>query len=632
MPEFAVKLNSKALVVGLGENTVLAGRERTLAENAKSLAEIAANTALAAGNFIDGGKAAAESATSEGDFFSYSDGDGGIVYAVRDAVGSTEIAQAATKALVDTKVATADLASPDDGKGAEIPAYKAPGIGSIVRTVKDKLLEIISVKDKGAIGDGSNASPAFASAGSGAVIPPGTYALDDNVVGDFYALPGAQVTGGLRSRVYRIGSGPEIDTNAYKKSVVGEIPLNFPDYETARAGVGSPSFIYPQGFTYDNSGNLFIKYGSGTSAVIVIYNADLTYVGWFKITAGGESLVIVQNGSSRLLYSSASGNLREYDITTLPANGATVSSTVRISESVGLQFTQEGGQWIVEQDFADIGVEASRTKFNVYDAAFNRTGEITIPKTLVGYQTSSSDYYPYIPKMQGIRLVDGNIYIAHGGSYIPATSGPVASPVSDYGVTELTMDGRIIRRGVVNANGLLDRMVADGFDATRTENEGVARHPDGSIHSMLITKRPGDATASSVGIVLFREFDPGGKDYSGIRSRFAPFNSNRLTDVFPRSPGGILDPLTLQPFTTLNALIKFMADFQLPRTSFYSSAVTLTPLSGMPSIPSSAIVEIRNANNSTFLIMIESVTGPPKRYRANRSGSIWSATSIWEPA
>lgn len=100
--DFTIRLAGQPIRVQLGENTALALR-------AADRAELAANTALAAGNFIDGGLAAAEAATAEGEFFSYSDGSGGIIYAVRTAGGSTIIAEAATKSVLDTKADQTDL-------------------------------------------------------------------------------------------------------------------------------------------------------------------------------------------------------------------------------------------------------------------------------------------------------------------------------------------------------------------------------------------------------------------------------------------------------------------------------------------------------------------------------------------
>lgn len=131
MPEITIKHDANERIIGIGSDAVEASRQR-------ALAEVAANTALAAGNFIDGGQAAAEAATSTGDFFSYSDGAGGIVYAVRTAGGSTVIANAATKAQIDTKAAIADLASTDAAKGAALSHVQRD---TVDRTVRDLLLD-----------------------------------------------------------------------------------------------------------------------------------------------------------------------------------------------------------------------------------------------------------------------------------------------------------------------------------------------------------------------------------------------------------------------------------------------------------------------------------------------------------
>ncbi len=66
-----------------------------------------------------------EAATVEGEFFSYPDGAGGLVYAERLAVGSEIFSEAATKALVDSKVATADLTSTASGKGVDLVGNSA---------------------------------------------------------------------------------------------------------------------------------------------------------------------------------------------------------------------------------------------------------------------------------------------------------------------------------------------------------------------------------------------------------------------------------------------------------------------------------------------------------------------------
>lgn len=140
MPEITIKHDANERIIGIGSDAVEASRQR-------ALAEVAANTALAAGNFIEGGLAAAEAATVEGDFFSYSDGAGGIVYAVRTSGGSTVIAEAATKALLNTKVAISDLASTASGKGAALVNWLRSATGAVARSVADFFEDELSVMD-----------------------------------------------------------------------------------------------------------------------------------------------------------------------------------------------------------------------------------------------------------------------------------------------------------------------------------------------------------------------------------------------------------------------------------------------------------------------------------------------------
>lgn len=77
-----------------------------------------------------------------------------------------------------------DIASTDEGKGAHLMGFKQSATGAVGRTVDDKLREVVSVKDFGAVGDGvtddrkaiQNAIDAVSSAGGGTVyFPPGVY-------------------------------------------------------------------------------------------------------------------------------------------------------------------------------------------------------------------------------------------------------------------------------------------------------------------------------------------------------------------------------------------------------------------------------------------------------------------------
>lgn len=111
------------VILSPGENTLEAGRQA-------AIATLAANSATAAGNYFSS-QAAGEAGTVSGEFFSHPDGAGGLVYRERTGGGSTIIGYAATKAQVDARVASADLAS---NSGFTLVKHKRSESGTFGRT------------------------------------------------------------------------------------------------------------------------------------------------------------------------------------------------------------------------------------------------------------------------------------------------------------------------------------------------------------------------------------------------------------------------------------------------------------------------------------------------------------------
>lgn len=425
----------------------------------------------------------------------------------------------------------------------------------------------------------------------------------------------------------------------YRKGVVRSLALQFPGNAAALAAFGGTS-LYPQGHTYDEGGWHYTNYSGATARnIIVVRDPDGVYVGWFAIPAGGES--IAARGSlgagTAKLYSapSATRNLVEYAIGTMPANGADVAiSATRIATGdVGFQFAYGDGVWIAEQYSVDTGVERSRTAWKVYNDNFQLTGRFFVSKAIVGFMTDTFVNYPYIPKAQGPAIANGKIYFAIGGSYIPETAGPVSPRVADFGIVELNFDGSLSRYGVLQADKLIPRLVSMGYDVLRTESEGLARHPSGEIHNLFIGKRPSSAGVTTDGMLLMREFDAAGADFSDIRSPYSPFAVSRLVDGhWPRSSEGMLHPARLTALTGLSDLLDFMVEFQLPSAQWFHTSTTM-PLdaSGLEQViaDGNRRIELYNLNNSTFHlrtigtgVLLESV------FRLTKSGSTWTATPI----
>ena len=132
------------------------GSAEIAAEKAE-LAIEAAGSASAAGNYIPGGKIAGEAGTITGEFFSYSDGIDGVIYAERTADGagdeggnSTFIGRAATEGQI--AAIAAGFNAPD---GSRSIGFLPSGAGAAPRSLESKVRETISVLDFGAIGDGT---------------------------------------------------------------------------------------------------------------------------------------------------------------------------------------------------------------------------------------------------------------------------------------------------------------------------------------------------------------------------------------------------------------------------------------------------------------------------------------------
>ena len=85
---------------------------------------------------------------------------------------------------------------------SEQVTFLAAGSGASQRTVLDKLRDVVSVKDFGAVGDGvANDTSAFNAAWTAAnphpvYVPPGTYLVTGSVAGSFYSFGNVTISGG----------------------------------------------------------------------------------------------------------------------------------------------------------------------------------------------------------------------------------------------------------------------------------------------------------------------------------------------------------------------------------------------------------------------------------------------------
>ena len=134
-----------------------------------------------------------------------------------------------------TSAFAADLASTDTGKGAALVGFKQSGIGAAVRTARDKLLEFVSVKDFGAVGDGvtddtaafSAATAEINAAGGGhLIIPDGTYIVSPESFPMIFTVSNVTIEG---------FGGATIKAKAYNGGASLQALMKFQYYGTGAA-------------------------------------------------------------------------------------------------------------------------------------------------------------------------------------------------------------------------------------------------------------------------------------------------------------------------------------------------------------------------------------------------------------
>jgi hypothetical protein len=159
---------SELLEAYVGQAIVAAGD----AAADKTAAELAAATALASSRYFPT-RVAGEAGSDPDELFSTDDGAGNLIYYRRESDGSMEIGRALTPAR---------LAAPDGGSA----------IGYEAQDVQTKLGEMVSVRDKGALGDGSSDDhDAFDGAlneGGEIYIPTGDYQIGSQL-GEYQLKP-----------------------------------------------------------------------------------------------------------------------------------------------------------------------------------------------------------------------------------------------------------------------------------------------------------------------------------------------------------------------------------------------------------------------------------------------------------
>lgn len=516
------------------------------------------------------------------------------------------------------------------------------------RMLKDRFADVVNVRDYGAVGDGvaddTNSFKAAIESGKTVFIPNGSYKLTQYVYAKFIASDRITFT----EKNANVSVLASVDST-FRKGIVAEIPFKFPDFEEAKQVTDADLFSV-QGLSYDDESNLYLLYeavkeNQSVKTVVARYNDQYKYSGYVVLPPSTENIIVSDVTGERSIYvrNNETKELFQYKIDGLDFYGQEISGTPVIADVNG-EYAYSNRFFYVFSGSSDYpSGPASRTLIKKFNEKFEFVGNVFVPQSVTGFISTSAPYYTFIPKSQGFCVIDGSFYFEHGNGWIPPENDSGATDytyyrVHDVGCSLVSPDGSsVLKYGVIRGWDFVKRLRALGYDVTKLETEGCTCHPDGSIHACYLTKEGTQSGADKTGILIVREFDTNGEDYSDIKSEYSPLNIQRyINGVFPAqvqsgSDGrSYVDPFSLKKITKLSEMLDLMSAFGIPYLSFYTNTLNVEPINGI-SLPSGCLVEIKNSNNISVFITVsfagsDSNDGKRFYYASNYSGQ-WVASS-----
>ncbi|MEW5569579.1 pyocin knob domain-containing protein [Rossellomorea marisflavi] len=426
-----------------------------------------------------------------------------------------------------------------------------------------------------------------------------------NVAFDQYKQENLQSLNKSNSRI----DEREIKNRIFKKKIYKSLPLKFPDYDSIVSGEDA-TYLLTQSFTIDwDAKELYLLYepGGGTSTKrwVVVYNLDTnTYKSCFHAgNSGGEGIVVKKENGIRYMYVKSQDNkLGKYNLTTLPANKASITPIKEYDVGLAFDFSYLNGKWLVEQGNAAYGTYHRRTAFGLYNDSFQKIGSMDVSPEIGGYFNSS--YQAYIPKRQGIAMGEKFIYQATGGNQ---RMDQAPQPFGYQGLKIMDYSGALLQEGVVDPFLMADKLRTLGYFVDRIESEGIHLSPSNDLYTLTVHVTDLNNTKSNTeGIIIFKELcgdEDGAIDFSSMSRNYFKINSSYIENgSFPKhSNRQMYDPYTGNVLDTFDKILDFMAGVELRKLSFFSNEVIVSDIKGAP-IPSNTYVNIQNANNFTFVV------------------------------
>lgn len=549
-----------------------------------------------------------------------------------DGVSADILQTAADYTDQETDQIRQELLDTADGLGTDMVAYRLDAQDAEARSLRDKLGDVVSVKDFGAAGDGiTDDTAAFMSleavtTGAQIDLGGGTYKVDSLPSGNRY-VNGRFKVGDI------VHSAERTVVPNGRRKIRFNFPRQLPD-ESVITGTHGMAYLYPQGFTVDEEANeILITYapnggdgGDGTSWIAV---HDWESGERKAIFSAGrwscEGIGLVRVGSTRYIFVRyEAGVLARYDITTYPADYTVLTpDAIETSLPFGYQVSSWGNRLFIEAQGAPYGQINFRMPILEIDPmTFAILGTYELPHSLSG---TGGAQHPY-PKRQAFAA-GPDFFVAAVGAAADAPAWGGDGLDVNQGVAVVALDGQTILRHNIGKPSRIAEILRNeaGIPCNRVENEGVWVARDLRVFSMWVTETSTSDTFDESGLVIIEEFseDPDAIEFGAAIDAYGLSPLPRVWHP-ARVGSDMLNPLTGGVITTIGQICDIMYATGVREVSFATTTFpNIAGPDGSP-LPNARLVRIMATTYATFFVYIDANQGMRRWYITGSPGS-WTA-------
>lgn len=415
------------------------------------------------------------------------------------------------------------------------------------------------------------------------------------------ATPGNPVGDAIGARLRSVEAPPLINERIarallYRRKKHTELPYYNSVLVAALATYSYP-YLHPQTFQIDSVANeIWVlsapPSGANNNPWVSVYDRTTrarktTFTAPIKWS---EALIFRRVGGQRLLYTYNGQQLVVLDVTTLPADNASLAplSTTFVQGQNG-QMTFDGNVFAVQ---SLQGTSGRRELWYLYDTALARKGTLEFPMSVTG---SISSILSFLPKAQGSAAYRGGYVFQCGGAH--GSTGDASIPSRLHGLQVCSASGSVTASALSRPDLFLERLGAvAGRPLTITEAEGLSV-ADGKLYAawmVLPVAERSQPSALAGGLLITEEMcaDEDAVDFSDTAALPpTPFDRVDFETRIHVSSGALTHPITQAPLTYMSDIIDMMGVLGLSRYSYSGANQTLIDANGqnVPSISGNLI-------------------------------------------